>query len=50
MGTPNQCIIEEAFSRHGLAGGSMPGGSQVSHDAPTDLPEPGQDIPLDGLS
>ncbi len=46
-GTPNQCIIEEAFSRHGLAGGSMPGGSQVSHDAPTDLPEPGQDIPLE---
>jgi len=46
-GTPNQCIIDEVFARHGLAGISAPGGGQISHQSPVDLPEPGVDIPLD---
>jgi hypothetical protein len=49
-GTPNQCIIDEAFGRHGLAGISAPGGGQISHQSPADLPEPGEDVELDVIT
>jgi len=45
-GTPNQCVIDEAFGRHGLAGLSAPGGGQIVHVPPAELPAPLADIPL----
>jgi len=46
-GTPNQCVIDEAFARHGLNGQTGSGAARISHEPPADLPEVGKDIAIE---
>ncbi len=46
-GTPNQCIIDEAFARHGLSGQGGSSAIHLSHSPPEELIEVGQDINIE---
>jgi len=49
-GTPNQCVIDEAFARHGLNGQTGSAIAGVSHEPPSDLPEDGEDIVIEAAT
>jgi hypothetical protein len=49
-GTPNQCIIDEAFARHGLSGQGGSGAAQINHEPPVNLPAFGDDITIEVAS
>ena len=45
-GTPNQCIIDAAFTRHGLTGQFGSSLAHLTHQPPADMAGAGADIPI----